>query len=52
MDDLNNPFAPGAGTRPPEVVGRDDIFKQARLLMARVKAGRSEKSFLMTGLRA
>ncbi len=51
MNDFNNPFAPGAGTRPPEVVGREGIFKQTKLLLGRVKAGRAEKSFLMTGLR-
>jgi DNA polymerase III delta prime subunit len=51
MDELHNPFSPGAGTPPPELAGRDDILKQALLTLARVKRGRSEKSILIIGLR-
>src|SRR5271170_2115520 len=51
MDPVNNPFAPGAGSPPPELVGRDAILEQARVLVGRVKARRSEKSILLTGLR-
>lgn len=51
MDMLENPFAPGAGTPPPELVGRDDVLDQARILLGRVKRGRAEKSILLTGLR-
>ncbi len=51
MDKIENPFSPGAGFPPPELVGREDILEQARILFARVKLGRSEKSMLLTGLR-
>jgi len=51
MDATLNPFTPGAGTPPPELVGREDIIEQARVLLARVQKGRPEKSFLLTGLR-
>ena len=51
MDMWENPFAPGAGTPPPELVGRDDVLGQARILLGRVKRGRAEKSILLTGLR-
>ncbi|MGO8672273.1 MAG: AAA family ATPase [Capsulimonadaceae bacterium] len=51
MDPLKNPFSPGAGSPPPELVGRDAILDQARILLGRVKARRSEKSMLLTGLR-
>lgn len=51
MDPFLNPFSPGAGTPPPELVGRDDILRQALMTLARVKQGRSEKSILMVGLR-
>jgi hypothetical protein len=51
MDPLNNPFAPGAGNRPPELAGRDEILDQAMLALARVKRGRSERSPLLIGLR-
>lgn len=51
MDPYSNPFSPGAGTPPPELAGRGSILKKADLLLARVLNGRSEKSFLMIGLR-
>lgn len=51
MDPLNNPFSPGAGAPPPELVGRDAILRQARVLLGRLAAGRPEKSMLLTGLR-
>lgn len=51
MDPLTNPFAPGAGSPPPELVGRTSIVEQTALLLARTKQRRPEKSFLMTGLR-
>lgn len=51
MDKVLNPFSPGAGTPPPELAGRQHILDKARILFARLKAGRSEKSFLLIGLR-
>lgn len=51
MDQIRNPFSPGAGSPPPELVGRDPVLEQARVLLGRVKIGRSEKSMLLTGLR-
>lgn len=51
MDPIKNPFSPGAGSPPPELVGRDPVLDQARVLLGRVKIGRAEKSMLLTGLR-
>src|SRR5450631_4103822 len=51
MDPIKNPFSPGAGSPPPELVGRDDILEQTRILLGRVRAKRPEKSILLTGLR-
>ena len=51
MDAVKNPFSPGAGSPPPELVGREDVLEQARILLGRVKEGRAEKSILLTGLR-
>ncbi|MFO0828667.1 MAG: ATP-binding protein [Phycisphaerales bacterium] len=51
MDPIRNPFSPGAGAPPPELVGRDPILEEARILLGRIKAGRPEKSMLLTGLR-
>lgn len=51
MDRTQNPFSPGAGAPPPELVGRDPILEDARVLMRRIKRKRPEKSLLLTGLR-
>jgi hypothetical protein len=51
MNPIRNPFSPGAGSPPPELVGRDELLQQARILLARILANRSEKSMLLTGLR-
>ena len=51
MDEVKNPFSPGAGNRPPELAGRNEILKQALLALARIKAGKSERSPLIVGLR-
>ena len=51
MDRIRNPFSPGAGSPPPELAGRENILEQARVLLGRVRAGRPEKSLLLTGLR-
>lgn len=51
MDPLKNPFSPGAGSPPPELVGRGPILEQARILLGRVLLKKPEKSLLLTGLR-
>ena len=51
MDPLKNPYSPGAGAPPSELVGRDLVLMQAEILLGRIKNNKSEKSFLMTGLR-
>lgn len=51
MNPLKNPFSPGAGAPPPELVGRNPILEQARILLGRVRQKRPEKSMLLTGLR-
>jgi len=51
MDPLSNPFAPGAGTPPPALVGRDEIISAAEIALHRVRRGRPEKSLMLLGLR-
>ena len=51
MDPIRNPFAPGAGAPPPELAGRGPLLAKAGIVLARVKAGRPERSLLMVGLR-
>lgn len=50
MDAIKNPYSPGAGAPPPELVGRDPILKQANILLGRILARKPEKSLLLTGL--
>ncbi len=51
MDPILNPFAPGAGTRPPELAGRDELLETVRIAIERVRRGLAAKSVLMVGLR-
>ncbi|MCC6354937.1 MAG: ATP-binding protein [Verrucomicrobiae bacterium] len=51
MDPVQNPYAPGAGTPPPELAGRDDLRETIRVALERVRLGRASKSILMVGLR-
>ena len=50
MDPIRNPFAPGAGSRPPELAGRDALLDHAELALQRIKRGRAEKSQMLLGL--
>lgn len=51
MDPIRNPFAPGAGTQPPELAGRDEIINSASVALQRVLQGRHDKSQILLGLR-
>ena len=51
MDPRINPYAPGAGTPPPELAGRDAVLADARLAIQRNRSGRSARSFMFVGLR-
>ncbi len=51
MDPRKNPFAPGAGTPPPALVGRDEIVTAADIALHRIRNGRPEKSQMLLGLR-
>lgn len=51
MDPLKNPFAPGAGNRPPELAGRDDVLAEIDQALARVIHGRHDRGHLLKGLR-
>lgn len=51
MDPVRNPFAPGAGTPPPELAGRDELRETVRIAVERTRLGLPTKSILMVGLR-
>jgi hypothetical protein len=48
---VRNPYAPGAGQRPPELAGRDRELRQFEVTLERVAAGRPERSMVLSGLR-
>ena len=51
MDPVRNPYAPGAGTPPPEMAGRAELRETVRVALERVRLGKPTKSILMVGLR-
>ncbi|TWE10464.1 ATP-binding protein [Rudaeicoccus suwonensis] len=51
MDPIRNPYAPGAGQRPPELAGRDEQLQTFNVVLERVSRGRPERSVVLTGLR-
>ncbi|KRA38978.1 MULTISPECIES: ATP-binding protein [unclassified Nocardioides] len=51
MDPIRNPYAPGAGQRPPELAGRDEQLSAFDVVLERVSRGRPERSLVLTGLR-
>ena len=51
MDPRRNPYAPGAGTPPPQLAGREDLLEQASVALDRIRNGLAAKSLLMVGLR-
>jgi len=51
MDPVRNPFAPGAGQRPPELAGRDRELAAFEVVLERVSRGKPERSLVLTGLR-
>ena len=51
MDERKNPYAPGAGTQPPELAGRDAIIEAASVALDRIRGGLSARSFVFYGLR-
>lgn len=51
MDPRRNPFAPGAGSRPPELAGREAILESASIALDRIRNGRHAQSSILMGLR-
>lgn len=51
MDPVRNPFAPGAGSRPPELAGRDSILNDAEIAIRRALIGKQNRSQMLLGLR-
>jgi hypothetical protein len=51
VDPVRNPYAPGAGQRPPELAGRDEQLRAFDVVLERVARQRPERSLVLTGLR-
>ncbi len=51
MDPVRNPYAPGAGQRPPELAGRERELAQFEVVLERIARDRPERSLVLTGLR-
>jgi hypothetical protein len=51
MDPRKNPYAPGAGTAPPELAGRDELIERAAIALDRIREGRAARSLILHGLR-
>lgn len=51
MDPRENPYTPNAGATPPVLVGRQNELEAFEILLDRLRAGRSEQSMIITGLR-
>jgi len=51
MDPRTNPYAPGAGTVPPQLAGRDEIIEKVSIQLDRCRNGLAFRSFILVGLR-
>ncbi|MDP2221516.1 MAG: ATP-binding protein [Hydrogenophaga sp.] len=51
MNPIRNPFAPGAGTPPPELAGRGALIESVHIALERARIGRPAKSAMLVGLR-
>ena len=51
MDPRQNPYAPGAGTPPPELAGRDELIERAAVALDRIRVGKASRSLILYGLR-
>jgi len=51
MDPIRNPYAPGAGSPPPELAGRSVIRRDVEVRLQRLRLGRPAKSVMLVGLR-
>lgn len=51
MDPVHNPYAPGAGSQPPELAGRDEVIENARIALERTRLRFPTKSLMLCGLR-
>jgi len=51
VDPVRNPYSPGAGSRPPTLVGRDEQIDAMDVALQRLLLGSNARSQILTGLR-
>ena len=51
MDPRLNPYAPGAGVKPPELAGRKALLERAAVALDRIRADRPARGLMLYGLR-
>lgn len=51
MDQIRNPFSPGAGTQPPELAGREEILRDVAITLHRIRQHTFSRSSIFVGLR-
>jgi AAA ATPase domain len=51
MDPVRNPYSPGAGRKPPALVGRDDALEAWETSLQRAQIGRTDQPIVLYGLR-
>ena len=51
MEAHTNPYAPGAGTPPPILAGRDEILRKADETIRKCMLGNATRSMILLGLR-
>lgn len=51
MDPVRNPYQPGAGRRPPELAGRDEVLEAFGVLLQRHELGFGDRGRVLYGLR-
>jgi predicted AAA+ superfamily ATPase len=51
MNPVENPFAPGAESPPPELAGRGAVRYAVKVCIERLRHGRTAKSVMVVGLR-
>ena len=51
MDPRLNPYAPGAGTPPPELAGREGVIEATSIALDRIRNGLVARSLMLVGLR-
>ncbi len=51
MDELSNPYRPGAGAQPPALIGRDELINRFGVTLRRALIGKPGKSLMPIGLR-